>query len=806
MVWNQLGRQNCNNMIENNVRVYKYANKICFIKNYYPVSGTIIPQYKLPTEQKEEVRKNVRLALFEALNAQQVEFGQEIDYDLVYDTIVNADERIKSVRLNDLIYQTYAVYMWINSSNLPVFKEVRIDIEDDRADDSDGFSYLATSQAIRLEIAAKSVLAGMTPLCVADDDISPQMGQQYQSIGGNYLVDTQTISTGLDKAFTHTTESSTEVYTYEVEENESVSIFAPNLIDTDEYTSYVRYEYYLLDNGGTPKEINSNTSYKLLQGEYIALYWSADIDSGYNYVVYGKDQIIKASFPINSGGEDTLPLELKTRLGSNQKISGVSYEIPNLDEHIASLPANDVLSSTKTVIAQSTNNVDLTHAGNYCSWILNSVDEAKEYVLFEENQASYQLKSGEYFLYTNNTRTSLVVLGAGTLLSRDVSEWSEKWACASYQYSSIISEGMDVLINTPSALQQVKEDSTLSVIEQQFITLNKGASLRLISDTAISPYILSPDPNGGYLIPPSTRIEYKGKDESDYHSVSSVDVNGGTWKLLSQLNINCSKDNPQKLIEGQSFILNNDSNLKIEPDSSTPIIYVSSSFPIAVEGGQNVNVTHYDEEEVLQIPKISAFVLTDSTDEIAYTSEGLTAIKLTDGSAEELDINFPDGEYIIMLQHGTEGLTSLTVTYEYGTSSTVALHRYGNSSDFDFSAPRAHYIYLKIDNTNNTAPQKIKVMETGATECMTIIQECLKYSEYDSVSGITSADLVQKVQQLNQDYLFDFTYQVDPDEIIKDPLNNMAFFEPTHPYNKCTIGQLDTTSLGNVYISEKTRS
>lgn len=893
---------------DNNRKDYKYKDKLCFIKNYYPVSGTIVPQYRLTTEQKEEVRKNVKSALFEALNAQQVDFGQEIDYDLIYDTIMGADERIKLVRLDDLVYQTYAVYMWVDDDNNPVFKEVRIDKEDigtltdaywvsggqstfkdelnrcyqsphdtyihdtyiwftydtsDKAwkiDDSgldptgteldtitnanitsvlgiklegvpengsrigvffmgtdplnfiqiekldiDGtsaFNRTLCSYQLRNQIAAKSVLAGVTPLCVADENMLPQVGQSYIETNGEYLTPTSTITTALAKEFEH--ESGTTVYEYTVCDNESVSLFAPNLIDTDEYTSYVRYEYSL------ENDVLPNTSYALASNEYVALYWSADVDSGYNYTVYGNGQIIKSSFLLDSSQSSTEePPELITLLGNKKKITGVSYNVPGLDEHISSLPVGNVLSTSKVIVAQSMNTLELTSAGSYCSWILSATNDDGRYVLFNEGQDSYQLKSGEYFLYTNKTRTSLVVLGAGTLLSRDISEWNEEWSCATYQYSSIISDGMDALVNTPNALQQIKEGCTLSVVEQQFITLNKDATLLLTSRSELSsgdePKI---DTNNEYPISSDRyqSIQYKGKDDSGFILVPFVDVNSRIWHLSSQLNINMSKDNPQKLTEGQSFILNGDENAEIAPDNSTPIIYVSSSFPVSVEGGENVNVTHIDEDNVLQIPNISAFSLAESSDEVAYTAAGVTTIKLTDSEpSQDLEINFPNGDYLIRLEHGTEGLTNLTLSYGYGQGSSITLTKFGSNMASNLSKPGIYYLKLTITGNNNIN-QKLTISQSGADECLVAIHECLKYSIYSGIESVDRDALRDEVFRLNKDYLFDFTYQVDKDEIIKDPLSSLSFFEAKHPFNRCTIGQLDTASLKDVYISERTRS
>ena len=99
-------------------------DEILFIKNKYPIVVNIIPQYKLDNIQQQDVRSRVITALYEKLNSRNINFGDEADYDLIYDTIIGADPRIKAIALDDLEYQTYAVFIHNNE----IF-ELRIDYD-----------------------------------------------------------------------------------------------------------------------------------------------------------------------------------------------------------------------------------------------------------------------------------------------------------------------------------------------------------------------------------------------------------------------------------------------------------------------------------------------------------------------------------------------------------------------------------------------------------------------------------------------------------------------------------------------------
>lgn len=83
---------------------------VAYFRNIYPVECTIIAQTTLNNQQKAEIRSNIIDALHDNLSSKQVEFGEAITYDLIYNIISNADPRIKHVSLFNISYSTEAVY------------------------------------------------------------------------------------------------------------------------------------------------------------------------------------------------------------------------------------------------------------------------------------------------------------------------------------------------------------------------------------------------------------------------------------------------------------------------------------------------------------------------------------------------------------------------------------------------------------------------------------------------------------------------------------------------------------------------
>ena len=81
--------------------------RIVIVKNKFPITMKIIPQDKLTTVQKTEMITNINKALYQAISSKHMVWGEEVSYELIYDTIKNADVRIKSLILDELEYEVW---------------------------------------------------------------------------------------------------------------------------------------------------------------------------------------------------------------------------------------------------------------------------------------------------------------------------------------------------------------------------------------------------------------------------------------------------------------------------------------------------------------------------------------------------------------------------------------------------------------------------------------------------------------------------------------------------------------------------
>lgn len=169
-------------------------NRPCIFRNEYPIQMRIIPQYKLEATEIESVKLNISKALLNLLNSNNISFGEMPDYDMIYNTIINSDERIRTLILEDFKYQTkviwwdddkHAFYSGYINETIPSKMATRYPENGNEPSEEDMSENVATLlKGIQEDIIVKSILAGVTPLCEKNSSISfspTQTGIFYKS-------------------------------------------------------------------------------------------------------------------------------------------------------------------------------------------------------------------------------------------------------------------------------------------------------------------------------------------------------------------------------------------------------------------------------------------------------------------------------------------------------------------------------------------------------------------------------------------------------------------------------------------------
>ena len=86
------------------------ASRVCMFKNKYNVNARITCKCKITDSDKLDIRRNIINSFYKNLNAYKVKFGENISVDRITSIIEKSDNRIKSVYVDTLTYDTFAVY------------------------------------------------------------------------------------------------------------------------------------------------------------------------------------------------------------------------------------------------------------------------------------------------------------------------------------------------------------------------------------------------------------------------------------------------------------------------------------------------------------------------------------------------------------------------------------------------------------------------------------------------------------------------------------------------------------------------
>lgn len=458
-------------------------DRIILLKNRYPILAKIVSPYKLALSQQEEILNTVKLKLFQILNSRVIEFGQEIDYNLVYDTILKADPRISAVILEDIKYETYAVYL---NGSTNMIEHLRIDADSNEPEGvGTQADYLRELwKKFRTDVYTRSVLAGKTPLFIPDGVFIYSLAHEHAQNGAStYDVNNMSSEVDIPLRWSHTNNSLTSRV---LAPNDVVTLTAPNLIMDKRYANYCQF---ITNIGCTALDettgqrvsirpdfsnierkvvIPKNMEYTLQPHEYIIFFWRTTDDDTepYKYVKYtGRNAsednpvVICPSWNMlqqpHTANIDTYTFQIYDdffmKLGDKsetQHVEGVQLEIGNdyqyTYESVSNKDSTNTLKLTlnrliskyfigdrfnvksNAVEVKKINKIHLNNketGTNKFYWVLNHETEDSQYRLFssDPNDKEYTLKDGETLIYSNDRMTQLYVLGAGTKIERDTS-------------------------------------------------------------------------------------------------------------------------------------------------------------------------------------------------------------------------------------------------------------------------------------------------------------------------------------------------------------------------------------------------
>lgn len=499
-------------------------------KNIAVLDVQIFTYAKVNVIAQTDIKNNVIKALSDNFNARKVDYGYEIPYDRLLDVIEAADSRIKSVSLSEPVYHTRVMYV------------------DEEEED------LVADFDVAVDVAAKNVLAGKLSLFLFDRRFDWRFGQTDNTIYDNLY----SITTSLQIPIAANTNGGGFAYT--LDKNEVIQLIAPSLSTTTIYPAGVYYRLTSSSSTSPNVVIPSGSDYQLSPTQQILLYY-VDSNEQTKMVTLSSGTVVKPSFDMYYTDDPGVT-------NSNTiSVSGNTYVRIN---------TNQSLEVRSYVTAK------LTNLATPIYWIRNNDNN----VLFAEGETTVMLDSNEYFLYSNSNLDDLVILGAGTFITRNTTDLSQ-WAITdTVSLENISVNGLNAFTTGDWQYKQFTASEYLELQEMQVVTLGAGTEIQISNWTGAPDYL------------DSTFVSCDG--EISYIFNNTVEQLpqlfniGSNWQIRTRLDIDTGPDKPQMLIansmktQSLSVILTSGESVNIEGAEADKCFLFN--YPVSLAGGQNIDL------------------------------------------------------------------------------------------------------------------------------------------------------------------------------------------------------------------------
>ncbi len=200
------------------------AGDIVAINNYLRLNALIATSIKVSEIEAESILQNVKVALVNAFNSRNLDFGEEIPFESLLSVIENADSRIKVVSLQEpAVLTTYSVKEQVGS--LVASKEYGIaSVEADKIIDVNYGDSVKTAKGetakdIYNKLVLRNILAGRASLFDYEETFIPNNSEKPYTVTRDI---NQVLDNILKEGSTATTEEKEKARTVRAEINAAV--------------------------------------------------------------------------------------------------------------------------------------------------------------------------------------------------------------------------------------------------------------------------------------------------------------------------------------------------------------------------------------------------------------------------------------------------------------------------------------------------------------------------------------------------------------------------------------------------------
>ncbi len=740
--------------------------------NNYTLNGSVITYYKVTSAEKKEIEDNIKNALYVKYQPRNIEFGKELDYEDIINTIKSSDNRIKTVILDTPILNTAS-----NTINKGTLTEL---VNDDKS-----------------KLIARMVLAGNVQLYSYLEDITFDFGQMAVTkdnstsvktiphennnpfIGVNNITNEKTITT-IKSITTYANYTlSDENNKYELKLNEELYALKPSVVTTKEYISPVKYRI----SGFGVNGLECNKNIKLSDGQKIEL--------------QRKD-------------ENNLIITETLSKGDIIYFNSTSSTKSDNNNFIA-------LNTSEYIDKNEESSIDLNYNSNIQYFCILSDKR------FADGEDSFTLSSGDYIILTDNeyfieksTLSDEVILyQVGTKITNSTTGEKAKGIIIAKKTSIVLDEIDDIEGLDWKTLSQ---DESLNIQEMEVLILNEGtkvwSNLQSITFTDNAYKIGKSEAVNDY-----STIFYITPDSTAIQTFESTLPNQAIY-LRSALNINTTTIKPQLLRSNQTIKFKFINNEVLEFKGNGENRYFIFNYPVVLAGGDDIDASVFtDQKEYL----LKAFVYdkeyNTSINDIPRDENGILNITSdtdslgTTATSFNLNFNFGNGKLNSVDAEGNK----LTISGEYYYIIPVEVKFVSSDQGLTFtrcnikglstnkiSKDGIYYIEVNYKNDKNVTPDEVLINITCTLDKSLEVGEYIKIGRITKLNGYNVSEIdsnnykindnkdeiIKEMKLIDTTNIFNWIYKVpDSDKVLK-PADPSSFWNSNHIANKYILPRL----------------
>ena len=282
----------------------------------------------------------------------------------------------------------------------------------------------------------------------------------------------------------------------------------------------------------------------------------------------------------------------------------------------------------------------------------------------------------------------------------------------------------------------------------------------------------------------------KDSDTDDVYN-SSVLMTDDTWNARLLLSFDTTGGKSQELVGTQEVEFSDRNDITLATISNKTIY---TSAPISLLGDTKATVSYVADGDTKYIEAYSvSSIATPTPTHGTATKQSDGTFKCTVNGTQDPNtptesvltfssISLPGTENFLLPISIPASLQSISVECNGSQSSTID----GRNTTGGVGGN----LYFVVPGGTTSVEITAKNIESSAVSFT--IMNMFRYTMDGGLSNV-----LNKVEQLDQaaGYLYNYTYIVDSDVEVANPLEPINFFDPNHIYNDNTIGMIDSISL-----------